>query len=278
MCSTKGGKGNPPKLKNEMRIGFVQTSPLFGEKQKNFAAALDLLNGCKAGLLVFPELFATGYTFTSASEVKDLSEATGEETTKFIKLVCALTGATVVAGFIEREKGKYFNSAMMAGSDGLIVTYRKIHLFNREKLWFSPGDKAPAVYKTGHLKIGMMICFDWIFPETCRSLALKGAQVIAHPCNLVLPWAQQAMTTRCIENRVFAVTANRIGREMRGMDDFRFTGQSQVTGCRGEILASAPDDEACVRFVDIDPAMALDKSVNPFNDLFGDRREELYGQ
>ena len=126
------------------------------------------------------------------------------------------------------------------------------------------------------MKIGMMICFDWIFPETCRSLGLKGAQIIAHPANLVLPWAQQAMITRCIENRVFAVTANRTGREQRGDDDFTFTGQSRITGCKGEVLASAAENETCVRVVEIDPALSMDKMVNPFNDLFKDRRGQFY--
>jgi len=128
----------------------------------------------------------------------------------------------------------------------------------------------------GDVKIGMMICFDWIFPETCRILALKGADIIAHPANLVLPWAQQAMVTRCIENHVFAVTANRIGTEQRGDDNFIFTGQSRITGCRGEILASVGDNETCVKTVEIDPSVARDKSVNPYNDLLKDRRSQFY--
>ena len=80
-----------------------------------------------------------------------------------------------------------------------IDTYKKIHLFNRENLWFTPGDEAPKVYEIDGVKIGVMICFDWIFPETCRSLALQGMQVLAHPSNLVLPHCQSAMITRCIE-------------------------------------------------------------------------------
>lgn len=259
-----------------MKVGFVQFAPVFGEKQKNFNAVENLLLGCKADLLVLPELFATGYTFVSADEVLALSEEKGEETTLFLEHLALLCNATLVAGFIEREQGNCFNSALMVDAHGIVTTYRKLHRFNKEKLWFSPGDRAPGVVSLQGVRIGIMICFDWIFPETCRTLALQGAQIIAHPSNLVLPWAQQAMITRCIENRVFAVTANRIGREQRGKDDFTFTGQSQVTGCQGEVLASAPDDEAWVQVVDIDPAMALDKSVNPYNDLFTDRRSNFY--
>jgi predicted amidohydrolase len=259
-----------------LRVGFVQTEPRFGEKQENFHAAAALISGCSADLLVLPELFATGYTFASETEVLELSEEKGQETTLFLKELAARCNAAVVAGFIEREKGKCYNSAMMADASGNIDIYRKIHLFNKEKLWFSPGDKAPEVIDVMGVKLGIMICFDWIFPETCRTLALKGAQVIAHPANLVLPWAQKAMVTRCLENRVFAVTANRTGREQRGGDDFAFTGQSQVTGCRGEILALASADKAEVMIVEIDPELANDKSVTPYNDLFGDRFSGLY--
>jgi predicted amidohydrolase len=259
-----------------MKIGFVQTSPHFGEKQKNFRAVEELLAGCKADLLVLPELFATGYTFVSAGEVLELSEVQGEETTFFLQHLAGMCNATIVAGFIERENGNCYNSAMMADASGIIMTYRKLHRFNKEKLWFSPGNRAPEVVTLQGVKIGTMICFDWIFPETCRTLALKGAQIVAHPSNLVLPWAQQSMITRCLENHVFAVTANRIGREQRGSDDFIFTGQSQITGCKGEVLASATDDKACVQIIEIDPSLANDKSVNPYNDLFADRLSGFY--
>jgi len=259
-----------------MRIGFVQTAPVFGEKQLNFDAVRELLPGCKADLLVLPELFATGYTFTSVDEVKALAESADGETSAFARQLSVSTGAAIIAGFIERQNDCYYNASLMADASGMIATYRKIHLFNREKLWFSPGNRPPEVVTVNNVNIGMMICFDWIFPETCRSLALKGAQIIAHPANLVLPWAQQAMITRCIENRLFAVTANRIGREQRGEDDFTFTGQSRITGCKGEILASAADDEPCVQVVEINPSLATDKTVNSFNDLLADRRNQFY--
>ncbi len=259
-----------------MKIGFVQSAPVFGEKRLNFDAVCRLLTGYKADLLVLPELFATGYAFTSADEVKGLADSTEGETAEFARQLAVSTGAVIIAGFIERENDCYYNASLMADDSGLLSAYRKIHLFNKEKLWFSPGNRPPEVVRVRDVNIGMMICFDWIFPETCRSLALKGADIIAHPANLVLPWAQQAMVTRCIENHVFAVTANRIGTEQRGDDNFIFTGQSRITGCRGEILASVEDNETCVKTVEIDPSVARDKSVNPYNDLLKDRRSQFY--
>jgi predicted amidohydrolase len=260
------------------KIGFVQSSPRFGDKTDNFREISSLLRGVKADLIVLPELFAAGYTFTSQDEVKSLAEETDPpgETFDFLKDISFLTGAVLVGGFPEKEKGDYFNSSMMVYQGKIIGIYRKIHLFKREKKWFKPGNRPLEVHKVNGIRIGMMICFDWIFPETCRSLALKGVQVVAHPANLVLPYCQQAMVTRCLENRVFAVTANRIGTEKRGEEENTFTGGSQVTSCDGTVLSSAPADKNCLALLEIDPELSDNKGINEFNDLLKDRRPEFY--
>lgn len=259
-----------------MIAGYIQFAPCFGEKEKNFDTLATLVKDIKADLLVLPELFATGYTFTGEDEVRLLSEKENGPTSRFLMELSCITGAIMVGGFAEQNDGNLYNSLLIANQRSILGSYRKIHLFNKEKLWFTSGDRIPEVVVTEKARLGPMICFDWIFPEICRSLAVKGAQVIVHPSNLVLPWAQRAMFARCVENRVFAITANRIGRETRGNDDFTFTGGSQVMSCTGEILSSAPTDQPFVGLVDIDPGKADQKMINPFNDLLGDRRTELY--
>ena len=259
-----------------MKIGYIQTSPLFGEKEKNFNQIRKLVGNAKADLIVLPELFATGYTFTSKGEVDDLAETNQEETANFLKEISAKTGAVIVAGFIEKDAGKNYNSSIMVYKTKVIDTYRKIHLFNKEKLWFTPGNKKLQVHNINGMKIGIMVCFDWIFPEVSRTLALNGAQVIAHPSNLVMPYCQQAMVTRCLENRVFAVTANRVGNEKRGKDNFTFTGGSQITSFDGKILSSAPKDKTSMGIVEIDITKANNKMLNDYNDVLKDRREEFY--
>jgi predicted amidohydrolase len=122
----------------------------------------------------------------------------------------------------------------------------------------------------------MMICFDWVFPETARCLALEGAQIIAHPSNLVLEWCQRAMFARSVENRVFTVTANRIGTEDRAGRKLTFTGASQIVSPSGEYLVRAPGTEEHVAVAELDPAEADDKHVTELNDLWQDRRPELY--
>ena len=259
-----------------MIIGYVQTDPIFSEKEQNFLQIENLLKGKRADLIVLPELFATGYTFISKQEAVNLAEYIGGITAKFLEKIANLTNAVIVGGFVEKDGNKIYNSAMLVSKTDVIGVYRKIHLYYKEKLWFSPGDKKLEVYEINNFKVGMMICFDWIFPETARSLALLGADIIAHSANLVLPFCQKAMVTRCLENRVFAITSNRIGNEIRGDDNFTFTGGSQITSYNGEILSSAPKDKAYVDFVEIEVEKARDKKLNEFDDLLADRRPNYY--
>lgn len=262
-----------------MKIGFVQNNPEFGDKEANFREIDKLLQNVRADLIVLPELFATGYAFTSKDEVIKLGEPVEcGETTDFLVEMAQKADAIVVGGFIEKDNDKIYNAAMMVSNTGVVDIYRKIHLFYKEKQWFQPGNRPFKVhyFEDKDVTVGMMICFDWIFPEVARTLAKLGADIIAHPANLVLPYCQKAMTTHCLSNRVFAITANRIGREHRGEDDFLFTGTSQITDHEGEVLASAPQDAISVMFADIVVEKARNKYITKYNNIFTDRRPEYY--
>jgi predicted amidohydrolase len=122
-----------------------------------------------------------------------------------------------------------------------------------------------------------MVCFDWFFPESMRSLALMGAEIVAHPANLILPYCPQAMPVRCLENRVFAITANRTGQETRKEGKpLTFIGQSQITSHEGEIIIRASENEDVLSIVDIDPDLARNKTMTSLNNIFDDRRPEMY--
>ncbi|MGC9332990.1 MAG: nitrilase-related carbon-nitrogen hydrolase, partial [Anaerolineae bacterium] len=126
----------------------------------------------------------------------------------------------------------------------------------------------------GACRLGMLVCFDWIFPEAWRVLALKGADVICHPSNLVLPGlAQRAVPIHALTNRVYVVTANRVGTE----DDLTFTGMSTIASPTGDVLAQASPADEAVSLVEVDLALARDKRITARNDLFADRRPEAYG-
>jgi predicted amidohydrolase len=109
-----------------------------------------------------------------------------------------------------------------------------------------------------------------------RTLALRGAEVVCQPSNLVLGFCQQAMLTRCLENAVFAVTANRFGIDRRPHGQIRFTGKSQIVAPGGELLHRAPAQREQLYIVEIDPRRARDKTITPLNDLLTDRRPEFY--
>jgi len=259
-----------------MKVGYIQTSPIFGEKEKNFKEIKKLINDLRADLIVLPELFATGYTFVSKEEALSLAENNDGETARFLIKIAQLTESVIVGGFIEKDGENIYNSAMIVSEKGVIGTYRKLHLYFKEKLWFTPGDQPLKIYEINGINIGIMICFDWFFPETARTLTLLGVDIIAHPANLVLPYCQKAMVTRCLENRVYAVTANRIGQEKRGEDNFKFTGASQITSYDGQVLSSAPPDKIHVDFVEIDIKEVRNKKLNKFNDIIADRRNDFY--
>jgi predicted amidohydrolase len=260
-----------------MKVSYIQFDPIFGDIEGNIKKALTLIEGANAEIIVLPELFNTGYLITSKEEAFDLSELLpGGKTTEALSAIAREKNAHIVAGLIERQGEQLFNSAAVISPSGYLGTYRKIHLFNEEKLWFQPGDLGFQVFDTGTCRFGAMICFDWFFPESMRTLALKGADVVCHCANLVLPFCQDAMITRCLENRLFAVTANRTGEEKRGGKSFSYTGKSQITGPNGKMLCRAGAETEEVGIAEIDINLSRDKSLNPYNDIFLDRREECY--
>ena len=112
--------------------------------------------------------------------------------------------------------------------------------------------------------------------QKLRTLALKGAQIIAHPSNLVLPWCQQAMITRSIENRVFSITTNRTGTERNAEKKLTFTGMSQIINPKGEIIKRLNKVEESVYIAEINPEEANDKKATVHNDVLADRRTEMY--
>src|SRR5262245_25572244 len=218
------------------RIAFVQGRPRFGQTEHNLEHGLALAATVAAELVVIPELWSSGYVFSSHAEVARLAEdAARGPTARALAAAARREKRHYIAGFPERHRGRYYNSAMLVGPAGVKAVYRKLHLFEREQEWFSPGDIPLAVHRVGPARVGMLICFDWRFPEAARTLALLGADVIAHPSNLVYRNAQRIMVARSFENRVYTITANRTGTETRPGGRVPFTGRSQIVDPAGEV-------------------------------------------
>jgi predicted amidohydrolase len=260
-----------------LKVGYYQFCPVFGEVDHNLQHVIDALGHADADLIVLPELAFTGYCFRDRDELRTLAEdPEASPTIEALHALCRARGFHLVTGFAEKHADKCFNSALLLGPHGVVCTYRKLHLFDMEKRYFDQGDLELQACSVHGVHVGMMICFDWIFPEVARLLTLAGADLICHPANLVLTYCQQAMTVRCIENLTFAVTANRYGTETRPHVELAFTGQSQIVAPRGTVLHRAPadSDELFVALIDID--QARDKHLTDRNDILVDRRPAFY--
>ncbi|MDH7515304.1 MAG: nitrilase-related carbon-nitrogen hydrolase [Bacteroidota bacterium] len=261
-----------------MIVAAFQFRPQFRERRDNLARIEGALRDVDADLAVFPELATTGYFFRSVEDIAALAETVEGETCSMLRDIAVAKRMTIVCGFAESARGNVFNSAALVTPAGELSVYRKVHLFGEEKRLFTPGDTGFFVVNTGDARVGVMICYDWRFPEAARSLALKGAQVICHPSALVAEprlW-KPVMRTRSFENRVVSVTADRTGSEKQGETMLVFHGSSQIVDVNGDVLAEADETfEGWVRAV-VDPSRADVKTFSPWNDIFADRRPEMY--
>ncbi len=279
-----------------MRIGFYQFAPLFGDVQANRRRIGAALYACEADLVVLPELATSGYLFLTPDEVEAVAEPIPGPTTTFLHQLASERELYVVIGLPERAADGIYNSAVLVGPKGIVGVYRKVHLFSEEKDWFRAGDRGFPLFEVEGVTVGLLICFDHLFPEAARTLALAGAEIICHPSNLILPELGQLTTrVRAAENRVFWILANRIGMEERGgpvppeadqtrrshprqtaMKKLIYTGCSQIVAPGGKILHQASAHEETLAVISIDPGEARNKFVTPRNHVLADRRPDLY--
>lgn len=259
-----------------VKVAIVQTNPQFGHVQKNVDDAVATMATLNADVYVLPELFNTGYNFIDKNEVEQLSEPSDGFTFQQMKKFVKNFSCYIVYGFAEKSNELLYNSASLVGPSGLVGLYRKVHLYYKENVFFTQGNLGFPVFELPFGKVGMMVCFDWMYPESARTLALKGAQLIAHPSNLVLPYCPDAMVTRCLENRVFAATANRVGRENRGSVDLTYIGKSEIVSPKGEILVRLTDHTPGIAIQEIDLEFAKNKQINEYNDLLAGRKPGSY--
>jgi predicted amidohydrolase len=218
--------------------------------------------------------------FDSAEEAMPFAEEIPGPSTEALADACGRLDIYAVCGLLERDGDQLRNAAVFVGPDGLIGRYRKTHLpFLGVDRFTAPGDELP-VYDTPLGRIGVEICYDLRFPEVTRTLALKGADLVAHPTNF--PMAARIQTelitvARAAENRIYLLTANRVGKERWG----EFCGWSQIVDPYGRRLAEAGETEETLLVADVELERARDKDyVIPGEYelyLFGDRRPELYG-
>jgi len=198
-----------------MRLEIIQFAPVLGDLDATLIKLEKLfLKAQYADWVVLPELANSGYNFRNSEEAFALGETIGDSRfLDFIILQCQKYHLKVCTGFCEREGTILYNSSVLVDEKGVLGIYRKLHLFMREKKIFEAGNLGAPLFEVDGVRIGMLICFDWMFPEIWRKLAIEGADLIFHPANLVLPHAQGVVSVYSLVNRIYIATANRIGAE-----------------------------------------------------------------
>ena len=274
---------------SELTIACIQMEPIVGAKQANVVKSLEwigqaALNGAR--LIVLPELANSGYVFRDRAEAFELAEEvpTGETSTAWVD-AARHHDVYIVAGIAERAGTTLYNSAILLGPSGYIGTFRKMHLWAAENLFFEPGDLGFPVFKTPIGRLGIAICYDGWFPETFRLQALQGADVVCVPTNWVpIPGqepGQPAMANILHQaaahtNSMFIACADRVGSEREQL----FEGQSVIVSCTGCFVAGpASRDRQEIIYGRVDLADARRKrNWNEFNQVLRDRRTDLYDE
>jgi 5-aminopentanamidase len=269
-----------------IRVACHQLAPVVGDLDGNRARALAAIEAAAARgaqVVVLPELVSSGYVFRDAQEAGALAEPADGATVAGWARLAAAHGLVVAGGFAELGAGgRLYNSAALVDAGGVRAVYRKAHLWDREKLVFTPGDDAPPVLDTPHGRIGLMVCYDLEFPEWSRAAALDGAELLCVPTNwprFARPEGERAMEVMramvtASTNRMAVAVCDRCGPE-RGVE---WVAGTAIAGPDGWLLAGPPPSaEPALLVADVDLAAARDKAVGPHNDVLADRRPALYG-
>jgi len=266
-----------------MKVAAVQMDVKIFGKERNLSAVLaHLETAARAGakLVVFPECALTGYCFTSCEEARPEAETIPGHSTGKLQAAARALDCTVVVGLLERAGDAIFNSAAVITPEGILGTYRKLHLPGVGFDWHAtPGDTPFPVFTTPQAKIGISICYDCSFPESGRVLKLKGAQILVIPTNWPLgsDSCEHTPFVRATENHLYVIACDRVGEE-RGA---RFAGRSQILDFMGKKLAEAGETEEAILYAEIDPAAADSNRVIRVPgeweyDRLAARRPELY--
>lgn len=272
-------------MEAKVKVAGIQMEPKILAKEANLAKCLKLIEVAArdgARLIVLPECALTGYCFTSLDEALPLAEPVPGPSTEKIMAVCRERKVYVVVGLLEKDGDNCYNTVVLLGPNGLAGKHRKLHLPGLGvDRFLNPGDLPLTVYDTDVGRIGLGICYDLMFAEHSRVLALQGADILVFPANwpkagYVYP--DYIVPTRAIENRVFCVAVDRVGRE-RGTE---FLGRSKIVDWFGRTLAEGSRTGQEILYAEIKPREArqkqfvIKKGKHEVN-FINDRRPEFYG-
>jgi len=263
------------------------------DKRANVLKAKEMLSrAAKAGakIILLPELFE-GLYFCKDMDPAYFSWAKERVEHPLLKEFSALAkklNVVVLLSYFEKDHEKYFNSLVAIDADGKVLdNYRKTHIPDgpgyEEKFYFTPGDTGFKVYDTQYAKIGAGICWDQWFPETARSLALMGAELIFFPTAIGSEpeigldskehW-QRVQMGHAAANMVPVIAANRIGEEEGKTCSLNFYGSSFMTDHIGAKMSEASRDTEEIIYGEYD--LQANAKLREYWALFKDRRPESY--
>jgi len=264
------------------RVVCHQLAPVIGELESNCETVVSSVTAAVAAgadVVVLPELATSGYVLESMDEARSLAITTDHDVFARVTQVLAGSMSVAVFGFCERgEAGLVHNSAAVVTAEGVLAVYRKTHLWDTEKHFFTPGSELPPVVDTAAGRIGVLVCYDLEFPEMTRHLGVLGAELVVVPTNW--PWGPRPEGERPVEvgiamaaartNRMVIACCDRTGTE-RGQE---WTAGTTIIGSDGWVVTTC--DNTGIASADVDLAPTRNKRLSPRNDLFGDRRTDLY--
>lgn len=268
-----------------MKISGVQMDVKLGDVDGNLRRMIEFHRESRSNgalLTVFPECALPGYCFTSRTEALPFAQSIPGPATAAMQAACQELGGAVIFGMLECDGDRLFNALAFVGGEGLIGSYRKIHLpFLGIDMFTDYGDRPFAVQQFNGLNVGMNICYDGGFPESARCLTLLGADLVVLPTNWP-PGAECAAdytsNARAMENTVYYMAVNRVGTER----DVTFIGRSRICDPLGKTVATADSTGETILYAELDLARARNKRLvrvagkNEVNRI-SDRRPEMYG-
>lgn len=261
-----------------MKVTLGQFEPILGDKLANLRTMENIMKQAakeEADLVLFPELCLTGYFIQDLDE--DVAEPIDGESVQYMKSLCKRYDMHTVFSWAELgENGKVYNSACLINDLGQVAgNYRKIHLYDREKEIFVPGDSY-HVFDTKLGRIGIMICYELDFPEVARILNLKQADVILIPTNNFYPYEKYQETylkSRSMENEIPVVICNRTGQEQ----DLKYFGESAAYDAHGNLLVKL-DEKDRTETVKIPLHIKRDGKLNYINNRLANTYKALIQQ
>ena len=264
-----------------MRIAGIQISA-HADVERNISRAIEMAEVAAekgARVICYPELFLNPW-FLGKEDTAHFAlarEASCEALARFGKVSKDTTSVQVIP-FFEASGNKYYNSAAVIDCGTLLGVYRKMHLpdlpLYREQFHFSSGDSGFPLFNTSQGRIGVQICWDNLFPEGARILALKGAELIVSPTAAsqnTHPLWEKAISSNAFANNLFIFRVNRVGKE----DGLSFYGRSFCAGPWGEMATELAGGKEAIVLADIDP-----KERDAARETWGflrHRRPEEYG-